>query len=348
MKITKATVCFILAALFMMSGCNGNKAGGDQTNTFVPVMGKQIGKISVDQEILASGNVEGRKTVKLGFLVAGKINYIAVNEGGMIEAGQLLASLDSENYKLAKEMADANLDQMQDDYNRLAMMYDRKSVSESDFSKITNGLKAARAQQKLQNKNLSDTKLYSPIKGVLLKKGVEVGEIIGAGLQIFAVSDISMIHVNASVPESDLRLIKTGSTASVYISSLDSTFSGRVVEIGSLAEPTTRSFTVKIELANPKLVIRPGMTAEVKIATGQKAEILAVAGEAVLRDLDNTSYVFIADPAKKQAFKRKISLGRMRGSSIEVTSGLAQNEWVIVGGQHKINDGSFIELKSAP
>lgn len=345
MKMYKFRICLFLAVLFTIIGCNGNKAANEQSGAPVAVVAKQIGNLSVNQEISASGNIEGRKTVKLGFLVAGKVNYIAAGEGSTIEAGQLLASLDPENYKIAKEIADANLASVQDEYNRINIMHERKSVSDGDFSKISNTLKLAQAQQKLQNKNLSDTKLYSPIKGVLLKKGVEVGEIIGTGLPLFVVSDIGIIHVNAAIPENDLQQIRIGSDASVYISSINSTFTGKVVEVGSVAEPTTRSFTVKIELQNPKLIIRPGMTAEIKITTGRKVDILAVPGEAVLRDLDNTSYVFVADAARKQAFKRKISLGRMTGSNIEVTSGITSNEWVIVGGQHKLNDGSAIELK---
>lgn len=348
MKTKTFSVFILLALLLPAFGCNGGKTDGGPAYAPIPVVAKQIEKISVNQEITASGNIEGRKTVKLGFLVAGRINYIAAGEGAVIEAGQLLASLDPESYRLAKDMADANLAQMQDEYNRLNLMHDRQSISDGDFSKISNGLKVARAQQKLQNKNLADTKLYSPIKGVLLKRGVEVGEIIGAGMPLFAVSDISVIHVNASVPESDLRQVRLGAPASVYISSIDSTATGKVVEIGSLAEPTTRSFSVIIELKNPRLIIRPGMTAEITIATGRKIDMIAVPGEAVLRDLDNTAYVFIADPARKQAFKRKISLGRMKENSVEVTSGLAQNEWVIIGGQHKLNDGSAILLKQTP
>ena len=344
MKISNLSACLLLTALLMMFGCN-NKAANEQINVPVPVVAKQIGKTNVDQEVSASANIEGSKTVKLGFLVAGKINFIAAGEGATVEAGQLLASLDPENYKIAKEMADANFDQAQDEYNRLNMMHERKSISDGDFSKISNTLKLARAQQRLQSKNLSDTKLYSPIKGVLLKKGVEVGEIIGAGLPLFAVSDISIIRVNAAIPENDLQQIKIGANAAVHISSIDSTFTGKIVEIGSVAEPTTRSFTVKIELKNPGLMIRPGMTAEVKMTTGRKMDIMAVPGEAVLRDADNTSYVFLADQTRKQAFKRKISLGRMTGSNIEVTSGITPNEWVIVGGQHKLNDGSAITLK---
>ena len=345
MKLNKSGACLFLTALLMLFGCNSNQAANEQANVPIPVVAKQIAKMSVDKEISASGNIEGRKTVRLGFLVAGKINYIGAGEGEPLQAGQLLAGLDPESYKIAREMADANLAQVQDEFNRLSIMHERKSVSESDFSKVSNALKLARAQQRLQNKNLSDTKLYSPIKGVLLKRGAEVGEIVGVGLPLFAVSDIGIVHVSAAVPENDLQQVKIGSEARVYISAIDATLTGKVMEVGSVSEPTTRAFTVKIELKNPALIIRPGMTAEIKMMSGRKTDRIVVPGEAVLRDLDNTSYVFIADQARKQAFKRKISLGRMTGNNIEVTSGVLPNEWVIVGGQHKLNNGSAITLK---
>ncbi len=328
----------------LISGC-GSTAVTEHANIAIPVVAKKIEKESVAKVIAVSGNIEGQKTARLGFLVAGKVNYIAAKEGATIEAGQLLASLDPESYRIAKDMADANLDQAQDEYNRLSIMHERKSISESDYAKISSMLKLAKAQQKLQSKNLSDTKLCSPFRGVLLKRGIEVGEIIGAGLPLFAVSDIEVVKVNAYIPETDLQLIKMGSEARVYVSSIDSTYTGKVVEIGSLAEPTTRAFSVKIELKNPGLVMRPGMTAEIKIVSGRKTDILAVPGEAVLRDLDNTAYVFVADEVKKQAFKRKISLGQINENSITVAAGLAPEEMVVVGGQHKLNDGSSIVLK---
>ena len=343
MKRNRLCLLFLFAAMIMNS-CTGEPANKKTVNP-VPVISQKVEKISINKEISASGNIEGNKTAHLGFLVAGKINYIAGNEGSTIGAGQLLASLDPESYRIAKEMADANLAQIQDEFSRLRMMYERKSLSEGDYTKVSNALKVAKAQQRLQNKNLSDTKLYAPFKGVLLKKGTEAGEIIGAGIPLFVISDINPVKVNASIPETDLQQIKIGSEARVYISSIDSTLTGKVIEIGSVSEPTTRSFNVKILLKNPDWKIRPGMTAEVKITSGKKVEIMAVPSEAVLRDLDNSAYVFVVDEKKMQAFQRKVSLGQITDNSIEIISGLNVNEIIVVGGQHKLNDGSSITLK---
>ncbi len=347
MKTTNLRPCLALIIALLISGCS-SQASSVPASAAIPVLTKKLEKESVAKVISVSGNIEGLKTARIGFMVAGKVNHIAAKEGTLIEAGQMIASLDPESYKIAKEIADASVDQIQDEYNRLNIMHDRKSISDSDYNKITNGLKMARAQQKLHNKNLADTKLYSPFKGVLLKCGIEAGEIIGAGLPLFAVSDIQTVRVNASVPETELHLIKMGTDAQVYVSSIDSTMKGKVVEIGSLAEPTTRSFSVKILLKNQKLIMRPGMTAEIKIMSGQKTDLISVPGEAVLRDLDNTAYVFVVDGVKKQAFKRKISLGQINETSNAVVAGLAPDELVVVGGQHKLNNGSLITLKDMP
>ena len=64
-----------------------------------------------------------------------------------------------------------------------------------------------------------------------------------------------------------------------------------------------------------------------------------------MRDMDNTAYVFVADDVKHKAFRRKISLGKIDEDGIEVVAGLAPGELVVVGGQHKLQNGSLIALK---
>ena len=269
MKMKMSGFFFLWPVLFLMFGCGDREAARPEAAP-VFVIAKKIEKQAAARVIAVSGNIEGSKTARLGFMVAGKINYVAAREGEIIGKGQLLASLDPENYRIAKEIADANVAQIQDEYSRLNLMHERGSISESDYSKISNGLKMARAQQRLHTKNLAETRLYSPFRGILLKRGVEVGEIIGAGLPLFGVSDIRTVHVNASVPETDLRFIKKGVKAKIYVASIDAAFSGRVIEVGALAEPATRAFSVRMEVQNPGEILRPGMTAEIQIPSGQK------------------------------------------------------------------------------
>lgn len=335
----------VAVALLILASC---KSGDNKSTALavrpITVVTSIVEKRQSDSELSVSGNIEGQKTVNMGFLVAGKINYIAVAEGQLVNKGQLLSSLEPTNYAIGKEVADAQVQQVQDEYNRLKIMFERKSISESDFAKVENNLQLVKAQRKLQQKNLSDTKLYSPISGVLVKKNTEVGEIIGNGTQLFTLSDISTVKATAFIPENELHSIKIGQQATVLVSSLNETFSGKITEVGSAADPSSRAFTFKITIPNHKMRIRPGMIAEVKIKTSSQHDILAIPTEAVLKNLNNENIVYVTDKNKKMAFERKVSLGRLTGNYIEILAGLSSGETIITSGQNKLTDGAAIKL----
>jgi RND family efflux transporter MFP subunit len=331
---------YVFLSISLLTGCTGKKSNPVTTETATPVITIQASKIRSGTEISLSGNIEGNKTVRLGFMVAGKIDFIAANEGQLVSEGELLSSLDPTNYGIAKELADIQVNQVQDEYDRLKLMHDNNSLSESDFAKISYGLQQAKAQQKLHTKNLADTKLYSPIAGVLLKKLCEAGEITGVGIPLFVVSDIRKVKVSAYIPENELHNIKLGQEARVIVSSLDKTFNGHIIEVGSAADAASRAFSVKIEVENPKMLIRPGMIAEVKIVTGLDREMIVIPVEAVLHDYNNQSYVYVIDESTSKAFKRSIGLGKAMNGQIEVISGLKETDIIVSGGQQKLVDGS--------
>ncbi|WP_080054349.1 efflux RND transporter periplasmic adaptor subunit [Spirosoma aerolatum] len=344
MKSSKPYVA--LMTLFVLSGCQTKEKTTDVKEVAIPVITEQVTKQPINRTTSISGNIEGSRTVRLGFMVAGKLNFIAADEGQPVRKGQLLASLDPTNYGIAKELSDVQVAQVGDEYNRLKIMHDRNSLSDADFAKVNFGLQQAKVQQKLQTKNLSDTKLYAPISGVMLKKMAEVGEITGVGTPLFVVSDISKVNVNAYIPESELHTIKIGQSARVLVSSVGQTFTGKVKEVGSVADVTSRAFTVKIELPNPNGLIRPGMIAEITLASNQPVDRLLLPAEAILHDTDNQSYVYVVDKGQQKAFRRNVSVGQLVKNKIEVTAGLSPQEIVVTGGQQKLTDGSSVSLSN--
>jgi RND family efflux transporter MFP subunit len=342
--MTNKTLSLIVLFFFVLTGCQTKKTNPEALEKPITVLTGQAKRIPAGNDISLSGNIEGSKTVRLGFMVAGKINFIALNEGQSVSKGQMISSLDPESYSIAKEMADIQVNQIQDEFNRLKIMYDNKSLSESDFSKISYGLQQAKAQHKLHSKNLADTKLYSPIEGVLLKKLAEVGEITGVGIPLFVISDIRKIKVSAFIPESELHKVKLGQKAVVRVSSLNNIYEGQITEVGSAADPASRAFSVKIEIDNPKMLIRPGMIAEVKLLNEEISEILAIPAGSIMHDLNDQCFVFIVDTVKHRAFKRNISPGKLINEKIEILSGLNENEIIVTGGQQKLVDGSIITI----
>ncbi|MNL47359.1 Cation efflux system protein CusB precursor [compost metagenome] len=115
--------------------------------------------------------------------------------------------------------------------------------------------------------------------------------------------------------------------------------------MGAIADAASRAFAVKIEIDNAGFLIRPGMIAEAKIAIkGQRAAI-QLSPECVLNDLGNQSFVYVTDPPGRQAFKRKVSLGKMLTNKIEILSGLSVGEAVVTSGYTKLSDGSAINIE---
>ena len=323
-----------------LSACKHNSASISNEDKSIVVITEQISETTHHQHVSVSGNIEGNKTVKLGFMVGGKINGINFSEGQNVGEGQLVATLDPTNYNIAKEIADVQVGQVTDEYNRLQLMHERNSVSESDFKKIDFALQGARAQQKLQVKNLSDTRLYSPISGIVLRKLAEPGEIVATGSVVMVVSDIRTVKVNAYIPENQLSQIKIGQSAEVTIGALGENITGKVIEVGGAADVSTRAFTVKIEIENPKQKIRPGMIAEINMDGQDESQVLTIPAQAILRTPDGQPFVFIV--SNGQAFQRNISTGSIYGDRIEIVSGLSANEFLIVGGQQKLSNGSKI------
>ncbi len=331
--------------IFILVSCKHSTSSVNDDALAVPVKCAKIENQNIKSTIALSGNVEGEKSVRLGFLVAGKVTNIRVVEGEVVSKGTLIASLDPESYELAKSMADANLNQVQDDYNRLSKMHETNSVTERDYSKISNGYVHATSNQKLQDKNLRETQIYAPFDGVILKKGVEIGEIVGSGMPLFVISSINKVKVNAALPEKELQRVKVGDMANIYVAALDSTVNGKIIEIGAVAEPTTRSFSIKIEIENSGRLLRPGMIAEIQIASAETKSKLLIPIEAILHDVDNQPYIFVIDPLLNKSFKRKVRLGALVDNKLEATSGVKSGELVVVAGHQKLNDGTTVILK---
>lgn len=86
------------------------------------------------------------------------------------------------------------------------------------------------------------------------------------------------------------------------------------------------------------------MIAEIRLAAGSESNVLAIPVEAVLHDIDGQPYVYVVDLQRHQAFKRKISIGQLNGSLMEITAGLNNGEQIVTGGQQKLNDGAVVSF----
>lgn len=323
--------------LFLMA-CTPER--DDYVKERIRVIVKQVNRIDIDNAVSVSGSIEPEKTVKFGFMVAGKVREVCVNEGDYVKKRQKIAALDPTDYEHGLQIAEAKYREVKSEYERLAGMYKKGSLTESDYDKITAGLSEAEANYKIYRKKVADTVLLSPISGIIALKGVEAGEIIPQGQPLFAVVNIDMVKASVAVPEGEIGALRVDQAALVTVSALGNrTFKGRVKQISAVADPYTRTYTVKIDVANPDMVLRAGMIAIASIITDRKIDIFTIPGEAVLRTPENLTYVFVLDSLHNTVYRKRVVISRAWGKEVEVSSGLDESDRIVIGGQHKLTDG---------
>lgn len=334
----------LLTGGVLLSGCH-HRTDQPPVESEQPVAVKvTIVKAAAQEQVLSfSGTTEAAELANIGFMVAGRVQEVNFQEGAYIGEGQTVATIDPSDYNLAVRSARADLNKAGDEYQRLKLMYDRGSLTPSDFQTATRALENARAQYQEQNNKLSYTRLQAPFSGTLVRRGAEPGMVVGQGTPVFVLARVQPIKVVAAVPESEISKVKAGVKAQIHVDALDAEYAGEISATGAAADPATRQYTATVWLANPNRQLRPGMVAEIKVASGRQVSFLTLPGDAVLHDPAGSAYVYVIDTKAKKAFKRLVSTGKLTGDELEIASGLKPGETVVTGGQQKLQDANNVQ-----
>lgn len=343
MKINSILVQFTLIFIPFVMSC-GNEGQTEQRSSVIKVSVKKIEQGEQSQELKYPGTIEPDNTAQVGFAVSGVVNNVVVQEGQHVKKGQLLASIDATEYTNALLIAKASLEQAEDMYQRLTGLYKKGSLPEKDYIEIKTKVAQAKANKSINEKHIRDSKLYSPMTGIISNKMVEAGSPAAPGLPAFRIVKTDEVYVKVSVPESEVGAISNGMKASVSVATLNTNINGKVSIINPEADNVSRTYAVKIKLDNRAGRLLPGMLADVRINTGKQVKMIAVPSSSIVRDADNITYLYIAGNNRK-AIKRRVVVGDALGySEVAITSGLTEGDQIVVAGQTRLKDGSDISF----
>jgi membrane fusion protein, heavy metal efflux system len=183
----------------------------------------------------------------------------------------------------------------------------------------------------------SSVGLASPIDGVVVERGVTLGQMIDPAVTTFVIMDLRTVWIQVDVYERDLAQIQIGAKVEARVKAwADRVFAGTIEAIGAVVETRTRTIKVRVVLDNADGALKPGMFASVKLAgsTGEAREGLFVPAAAVQRDGDQ-AIVFV--PVGDRQFQlRTIETGVRTDAWVEVTHGLAAGERVVTTGSFQL------------
>jgi cobalt-zinc-cadmium efflux system membrane fusion protein len=173
--------------------------------------------------------------------------------------------------------------------------------------------------------------LASPMAGTVFARQGAPGQMADPSRPLLKVADLATLWLTAHAPESEAVRIQSGSVARVNVPALPgAALEARVILVGSEVEPASRTIPVRLSLSNADGRLRPGMAATVYLRVGSGAPVLAVPAAALQR-LSEHWCVFV--PEHEGEFEvRRVGRGRDLGGEVEILSGLAENDRVVVEG----------------
>jgi len=312
------------------------------------------------RQVLASGIVNPLHTLEIGTQVSGPVKELYADANSPVRKGQLLALIDPEALESQLLQAEANLalenalllrtdvQLRQDEINldKVKVLFEGgANVAQSDLEAAETSLNLTRAQRKAQEArvaqceaalraaryNLAHTGIRSPIDGVVLSRNVEVEQNVGGNSRtavLFVLSSpLARMKLDTTISEADIGLLKVGQDVSFTVDAYpDRVFSGKIgkIDLGPTIKQNVVYYAVVANIDNTELLLRPGMTADVRIQTASRKGALVVPFFLV-KQQDQMRYIEVLDG--KEVRRKKVTTGLKGGDGlVEVLSGLQEGE----------------------
>lgn len=356
-KFTKSlfTGLFIGAATLALVACT-KPAPLEEPVRAVKVMA--VGVQSMQSGAEFAGEVRARVESQLGFRVSGKLIQRQAELGQRVKAGQVLAQLDPQDYKLAAEAAKAQLaaaatnrDLAAADFKRFKELKDQNFISGAELERRDTTLKAAQAQYEQARAQLSGqanqvayAKLIADVAGVITAVQAEPGQVVTAGMPVVRIAQDGARDVVFSVPEDKVAAIKPGAAVTVRLWPVSTSFQGVVREVAASADPVTRTFVVKVSL-NAKDAPALGATVSVlPQALGHGGVSVIKLPTSALRQDGNLTAVWVLDGASMTVKLQPVQIATADGNEVVIAGGLQPGMQVVVAGVHVLSAGQKVTV----
>lgn len=332
-------IAMTMAVAIAATACSGGDKAKEEKKAADGTMNVEVAKTDyreVDQVNSFTGTVEANVTNNIAPQSPMRIRKVYVEVGQHVSGGQKLADMDPANLDQVRlQMENNHLE-----FKRVDELFKIGGCSKSEWD----AKKMAYDISRRNYENLAEnTRLISPISGVVSQRNYDSGDMYSGASPIFVVEKIRPVKMKVNVSESLFTKIKKGMnvdfTLDVYG---DEVFTGKVNIVYPTIDPSTRTFTVELLIANADERVRPGMYARVTINHG-RAKHVVVPDRAVQKLVGSGDrYVYVVKGDKAEY--RKVELGQRLDTEYEILSGVNPGETVVVAGQSRLKNGAKVKI----
>lgn len=310
------------------------RAGPVAVSVAAPTRGPAI------EAIYATGTVEPTVMLPIAPRTGGRIVDLNVDEGAAVRKGQVLARLDDADLRSTVEELEARAAYAQSQHERVTDLVRQGFMAKAESDRTRAESEAASAAVKRARSQRDFMSLMAPENGLVIKRDGERGQYIAAGQAVFVLSCCAPLRVTAEVDEEDIARVKVGQKAVLRADALPGqVFDGAVIEVTPKGDPVSRSYRVRLKLADPAR-FRVGMTVDVNLIVAERANALLVPSASVQ---DKAVWIVRDGRLRKQPIRTGVSgAGRT-----EVLSGLAEDDRVVESPGPGLEEGRRANIRPA-
>lgn len=355
-QISKVIGMSLLAVTFSLTGCGqeSEEVAQHAPKTIkADVVTVTLGAVPLTSVV--PGAVVPDQKAQIASRLMGYIKNLDVKVGQEVKRGDLLFSIDSGDIKSqisqansAYQQALAALTDANLDYNRFTKLYKEDSVSKQQYDKIKlqysvaqENLASAKSALDQAKSQLNYANVKAPFDGVIVQKMAVAGSLAAPGNPIVVMENLKSLSVQTQVSADLYAVLRNGDSAQVLIDGIKKPFVGTIYTLVSAADPKTRTHTVKLSLPDVNDV-NSGTFARVSFKRGERQTMMLPVSAIVNRA--GIEGVFIVENGR--AFFHMVRTGAVMDGMVEIQSGLALGEQVVINNNLDMLNGDIVESVS--
>lgn len=333
----------IMALLLALAGCQGGHENMRQTAASLPPVKVTVEAAQADfiqRAVTVPGTVQAVRRATIAAKVSGQVLDLPVTLGSRVAAGELLARIGAEETSARLRQAETQLAQAERNLAREKALLEKKAATAETVRKLEEAVRIAAAARQEAAAMSGYAVIKAPFAGLVTRKLAEVGDLATPGQPLLQLEDEGHVQVLAQLPESLMGRVRIGDTVRIELPALARTVEGTAAEIAPVVEPDSRTGLVKFNLLASD-GLRSGQFARVALGGAGREAILAPSG--ALSSQGQMERVFVVE--KNQARLRLVRSGARQDGRVEILSGLAAGERVVVDGAAGLRDGQPLEIR---
>ena len=366
----RAGYAVLMVSVLAIAGCKKNSpaTGEAQAENTPPAATLGAGDIAtVSRATLRagaslSGPLTAKVSVVLGAPIAEQVAEMYVNAGDAVRQGQPVAKFRDDVLRAAAASARADLASVRSAVNvaiadsvRAVALFAEGAIAKRDHDNTMAQVEAARARFALAESQAASTAdrletatLKAPVSGVVSERNAQAGDRVDFGKPVMTIVNNSVLQLEASVESRWLGELRVGRPVSLTVTGNTDTLTGRVSRINPTADAATRQVRIYVDIPNPNGRLVGGLYVSGRVILEERRDVVAIPRAAVRREgTDGASVVYVV--ASGRVSRRVVTLGvddTDRGL-LEVRSGVAAGESVIVGPVDGLADGTRVDVAGA-